>query len=342
MTCDSFNCTVPMNSNLILKNSDSDEIRTMIKSDLNRVNMLLQKAFTQARVDEGYQYTHFPMCRPDYLELYLSACPQGCFVMENAGQLAAIVFCHLWGQTGWIGPLAVLPEKQLLGNGKKLIRYAIDYLKNSSCKVIGLETNPRSLPNLGFYFKLGFLARSLIIDLIHRVPLKYPSVSWDCEKILYYARFPSPGRQQFIKDVQWLVRQVDPAVDYSSLIQSLEEFHYGDSILIYRHSIPAVFLCLQTLPCSSEEKKSILRIHTVVAHPRTPDSYFIKVLSLLDSFAQNEGLTQMLFRVPLDCRRFFTFLLDHGFRIIHSDLRMELEGYSNSIVKQNVHINRWV
>jgi ribosomal protein S18 acetylase RimI-like enzyme len=336
------NLVLSMNPNQISKNTDSIEIRKMVKSDINRVNMLLQKAFTQARIDEGFQNTHFPMCRPDYLESYLSACPQGCFVMENAGQLLAIVFCHLWGQTGWIGPLAVLPEKQLLGIGKKLASHAIDYLKNSNCRIIGLETNPRSMHNLGFYCKLGFLPMTLILDLIHRVPQKFTPVSQSCEKIFYYSQCSSLQKQKFDHDVQWLVSLVDPNVDYRSLIHSLEEYHYGDSILIYRHSVPAVYVSLQTLPCSSEERKSILRIHTLVAHPKTPDSYFNNLLSLLDSFAQSEGLSQMLFRIPIDCRRILNFILDCGFRIIHSDLRMELEGFSQGMDKQNVHINRWV
>jgi len=331
-----------MKLTLPIHNLVMSDVRKMVKSDLNRVNMMLQRAFTQGRVDDGYQHTHVPMCCVDFLEMYHSSCPDGCCVIEHGGKIVAAAFCHVWGQIGWIGPLAVLPENQLLGIGKRIAHCAIEFLKNSSCTTIGLETNPRSIRNLGFYSKLGFLPSTLVVDMIRRVPQNPPPPAWDRERILTYSQCSPAEQAKFLEDVRQLVSLTDARIHYDPLIQSIALYHYGDSVLIYRNDVPVVYTTMQYLPSSSEEKQSILRLLSLVAHPKTPDVYLHKIMALLETISHAQPFGQILWRIPIKCLRIYQYLLGPGFRIIHSDLRMVLQGYPEVLHSQMIHVDRWV
>ena len=317
-------------------------LRPMLKEDLDRVNMLLSKAFTQARQDEGYHLTHVPMCRLEFLEMYQAECPKGCFVIEEGGVIQAASFCHLWGQTGWIGPLAVTPDKHLLGYGKEITRRAVSFLTDSGCTIIGLETSPRSYRNLGFYGKLGFSPQSLIVDLTRRVTTGSGMESLSGDGMQLHSDIPEPRRAAFCTRVRQLVQRIAPGLDYTPLIRSVSSFSYGDSMLFFRHGVPVAYCTVQSMATSAEEKHAILRVVAFLAHPKTPAPYFPILVSALEKLAHQRGAEQLLFRVPARRFRALSQLLDLNYRIIHTDLRMTLDGYGESDDPDLYHFNRWV
>ena len=315
-------------------------MRNMTQQDLHRVNMLLSRSFTQARYDDGYKVTRVPMCRPDYLEMYYATCPEGCFVIEDSGQVLAASFCHIWGKTGWIGPLAVAPEKHLLGLGKQILMRSVEHLKQSGCTTIGLETNPRSNRNLGFYGKLGFLPKTLVIDMMRRVPEEIPEAE-SSHRIKFFSRCTEAERIEFLANVRLLTRLVAPDVDYTPSIVNLHKFKYGETILFLRHKIPIAFVLAQTLPTSAEERSFILRMIAFLAHPKTPLDYLKYIIRDLERFAAENSLDQILFRIPATSGQTFQYLLADGFRIIFTDLRMTLRGYEEKVDAKLLHFNRW-
>ncbi len=80
----------------------------------------------------------------------------GAFVGCINEEIIAYVFTHRYGLVGTIGPLGVLGEYRNRGYGQQIINYAIDYLKQCGCNVIGLEVLPDKIKNIGLYLKLGF------------------------------------------------------------------------------------------------------------------------------------------------------------------------------------------
>ena len=62
-----------------------------------------------------------------------------------------------------MGPLAVRQDYQAVGIGKEVVRRGIEWLKDSGATVIGLETMPRTLDNIGFYSSLGFVPGRLTL-----------------------------------------------------------------------------------------------------------------------------------------------------------------------------------
>ena len=67
-------------------------LRQMQKEDLQEVNLLLSKAFTHARIQQGYREARVPLCRKEFLELYFAANSSGCFVIEKKLQSNFILF----------------------------------------------------------------------------------------------------------------------------------------------------------------------------------------------------------------------------------------------------------
>src|SRR5947207_10132989 len=75
---------------------------------------------------------------------------------DDRGAIAAFNMVHRSGSEGWMGPLAVRPERQASGLGTVIVQAGIRLLQQGGASVIGLETMPRTIDNIGFYSRLGF------------------------------------------------------------------------------------------------------------------------------------------------------------------------------------------
>ena len=85
----------------------------------------------------------------------------GAMVWRDAdGQLVAFNMVHRSGTEGWMGPLAVRPDRQGEGLGSPMVRTGIDWLRAQGATTIGLETMPRTVDNIGFYSRIGLVPRS--------------------------------------------------------------------------------------------------------------------------------------------------------------------------------------
>ncbi|HPG40529.1 MAG TPA: GNAT family N-acetyltransferase [bacterium] len=316
--------------------------KRMLLQDIPQVNQLLSRAFTQGRKDDGFEYTHIPLCRQQFLEMYREECPDGCFVLQNSSQIVAAAFCHIWGQTGWIGPLAVEPDKHSGGLGKHLLMECLHFLKESGCTTIGLETNPRSNRNIGFYCKAGFVPDTLTADLIRRVHYDPDDKLASPFKIIFFSECSSDDQKEFCRVVFKLTQKITPNVDYSSLIHSLANFNFGESILLFHNTTPVAYCSYQTLSTSVEEDNYILRNIIFLAHPDVPVDYFGHFITVLDSIAANRDLDQLLFRVQLANNLVIRRMLEMNFKVIHTDQRMVLQDYPDKSRPNSLLLSRWV
>src|SRR6185436_1614781 len=82
---------------------------------------------------------------------------------DDRGRVVAFNMMHRSGTEGWMGPLAVRTEYQGNGAGKEIVTRGIEWLKQNDASVIGLETMPRTMDNIGFYSRLGFVPGRLTV-----------------------------------------------------------------------------------------------------------------------------------------------------------------------------------
>ncbi len=316
--------------------------KKMRLEDIHQVNLMLSRAFSQGRKDDGFEYTHIPLCRQQFLEMYLEECPDGCFILQNLSQILAAAFCHRWGQTGWIGPLAVEPENHLKGLGKLILMECVKFLKNSGCTTIGLETNPRSNRNVGFYYKTGFVPDTLTADLIRQVRYDPNDKLASPFKIIFFSECSMEDQKDFCKIALKLSQKITPNIDYTPLIHSLANYNFGESILLFHNSSPVAYCSFQTLSTSVEEDNYILRNIVFLAHPEVPKEYLTHFITILDSIAANRGLEQLLFRVQLTNSVVVRQMLAINFKVIHTDQRMVLLDSPDKSRPNSLLLSRWV
>jgi ribosomal protein S18 acetylase RimI-like enzyme len=81
--------------------------------------------------------------------------PNGCFVLFHGLECAGIATCVSFGKVGWFGNLVVKEACRRRGAGSLLVKNAIEYLKSTGVKTIGLYAYPHLIE---FYKRFGFKA----------------------------------------------------------------------------------------------------------------------------------------------------------------------------------------
>ncbi|MDZ7292086.1 MAG: GNAT family N-acetyltransferase [candidate division KSB1 bacterium] len=313
-------------------------MRLMRRSDLPSVNLILSKAFTAARIDDGFKNAHVPLCHLSFLEMYLAAFPAGCFVIENGSSLVGYTFSRLWGEVAWIGPVSIIPAHQGKKLGQQLMVRAIEVLKSANAKVIGLETMPRSHRNLGFYTKLGFIPQNLTVDLTLPVP-RDPEEPWPADyEVVFYNETDSAEREFLVFAADALARRIDPHLSIRPEIELTWRFQYGDTMCVrHGNELLACFIA-HTKTYSEEEAPRYMKIVFALMDASLSTG---EILPHLFAWAKRRGLDTISVRTPTRYHRAYSELIAAGFRVFHSDLRMTLEGYEEEADPGSFYLSKW-
>jgi ribosomal protein S18 acetylase RimI-like enzyme len=78
------------------------------------------------------------------------------FVALLAGKVIGSIMVGYEGHRGWMNYLAVLPEHQRCGYGRKLVEKAVDELKRLGCLKVNLQVRRSNVSVVEFYKHLGF------------------------------------------------------------------------------------------------------------------------------------------------------------------------------------------
>src|SRR5215213_9557223 len=134
--------------------------------DIPALNEVFSDAFTERYRRDGMVGVRVPYLNPSVWRYAIEDAAEGAMVWRDGrGEIAAFNMVHRSGIEGWMGPLAVRTEYQGSGVGKEVVEQGIVWLKREGASVIGLETMPRTMDNIGFYSSLGFLPGRLTITL---------------------------------------------------------------------------------------------------------------------------------------------------------------------------------
>ena len=78
------------------------------------------------------------------------------FVALLDGKVVGSIMVGYEGHRGWMNYLAVLPEHQRRGYGRKLVEKAVDELKKLGCLKVNLQVRRSNVSVVEFYKHLGF------------------------------------------------------------------------------------------------------------------------------------------------------------------------------------------
>ena len=282
----------------------------MTAEDIDEVNRVFAAAFTDRYHRDGMIGVRVPELNPAIWRYAITAAGPGAMVWRDAAGIAAFNLAHANGVEGWMGPLAVRPNCQGLGLGRTIVVAAQEYLQRAGCQVIGLETMPRTIENIGFYSGLGFRPGHLTVSMVRDTEGVAPR---EGERL---SRLDGAGTGR----VQALVARLAPGLDFQREVAATLELALGDVIAVGEGAWRGLALW-HLAPLSAGRAPNELRILKLVAEDRAAFRQVIEA-------ALAEGARRGVGRVAVRCQTQFTEaygdLLELGFRVQWTDLRMQL------------------
>jgi diguanylate cyclase (GGDEF)-like protein len=261
----------------------------------------------------------------------LAGLPDHADSADDRGRIAAFNMVHRSGKEGWMGPLAVRTELQGSGTGKEIVTRGIEWLKAQSAAVIGLETMPRTMDNIGFYASLGFVPGALTVTLTldaalgDRPPLQLSRVS-DYE------------RDGVVAACRDLTQRVIPGYDFTRELELTDRLSLGDTLLIGTAEAPTGFAVCHTAPLVEGRSRDELRVLKLVLAER---SSLPMLVGHLCDYARRSGTRRVAIRMQGEYTDAWRTLVALGARVRWTDLRMSVHGWQEHIPAQGMVLSNW-
>jgi len=231
-----------------------------------------------------------------------------------------------------MGPLAVRTEYQGTGLGKEIVTRGIEWLKQSRAAVIGLETMPRTMDNIGFYSRLGFTPGRLTLTTTLDATL-------DDRPASLLARRSTQEKEATLAECKALLERLAPGYDYTREIQLTDELSLGDTVIL-RGDDGALegFALAHTVPLVEGRAREELRVLKLVL--RHEEQFGEMARSLCD-FARRSGTRRVALRVQGEYQTTYQRLVQMGARVRWTDLRMALTHHEEQRPKRALVLSNW-
>src|SRR5436190_2283441 len=177
--------------------------------DIADLNQVFSDAFAEGYRRDCMVGVRVPYLNPAVWRYAIEDADAGAMLWrDERGHISAFNMVHRSGTEGWMGPLAVRTEYQGTGAGKEIVIRGVEWLKQNGAKVIGLETMPRTMDNIGFYSRLGFSPGRLTITTTLEAALA------DSPARLL-SKFTGAARDDALAECRALVQRLIPGYDYT-------------------------------------------------------------------------------------------------------------------------------
>ncbi len=302
--------------------------------DLTALNTLFSDAFSERYRRDGMTGVRVPPLNPAIWRFAIEGAGAGAMLWRDGlGRIAAFNLAHVSGAEGWMGPLAVRDEAQGRGLGRRIVRTGIEHLKAAGCRIIGLETMPRTMDNIGFYAGLGFTPGALTITLTLE-----PGSATDARPPLL-TELGQRARNDLIAECAGLTDRVRPGADYSREITLSLRHALGD-VLVLRDPAGTLegFALYHDAPLVEGRNREEMRVLKLVlgdpaALPRMVD--------LLAAHARRCGTQRAALRLQGEYRAALRTLVARGARVRWTDLRMTLSGFDEPAPSSGIALSNW-
>ena len=286
--------------------------------DIAALNQLFSEAFTDRYQRDGLAGVRVPPLNPAVWRYAVEHAGAGAMIWRDAtGSIAAFNLVHHSGIEGWMGPLAVRRGLQERGAGGEIVRAGMGWLQRQGVRVIGLETMPRTVENIGFYSRLGFLPGCLTVSLTR------PAARARVTGAHRLAEHPAERDTQ-IESCRILTHQCADGVDFTREITLTAALGLGDTTLLERRGRLAGFALWHAVPLAAGRHAEDLRVLKLVAEDTAA---LESLLDALGSEAAERRLDRVTVRAQGAFRQAFATMVDREFRVQWTDLRMTLRDY---------------
>ena len=300
--------------------------------DIESLNRVFADAFTDRYSRDGLVGVRVPQLNNLVWRYALEDAGDGSMVWRDAeGQMVAFNMVHQSGTEGWMGPLAVRPDRQGEGLGSTMVRTGIEWLRGQGATTIGLETMPRTVDNIGFYSRIGLVPSHLTVTLVHDVPRRPAGVP----ELLSAT---GSAWNQRLEECRRLADSVLHGVDFTRELALTHDLDIGDTTFVREGHVLTAFALWHSTPLAAGRPKDELRVLKLVA---ASSGAFERLVQALQLTAANERLN----RVAIRCQTEFTWpylrLIELGYRVHWTDLRMLLQGYPQRVPSEGILMSNW-
>ena len=300
--------------------------------DVEPLNRVFADAFTDRYRRDGLVGVRVPHLNPVIWRYALEDAGEGAMVWrDDEGQLLAFNIAHYSGTEGWMGPLAVRPDHQNSGLGKAMLRSGIEWLRSRRVQTIGLETMPRTVENIGFYSRLGFVPGFLTVTLTRDLSRRGVALP----ELLSSAGARRGAR---VEECRELTDRLCPGTDFSREITLTEELNIGDTVMYREGNVLRGYALWHSAPLATGRAREEVRVLKLVA----ADSQAFKgTVAAVESAALSEGIRRISVRAQTSYPEPYRWLIGQGFRAHWTDLRMTLEGHPEVMAERGVVWSNW-
>jgi len=300
--------------------------------EIGELNQVFSDSFTERYRRDGMVGVRVPFLNPTIWRYAIEDADDGAMLWrDDRGHIVAFNMVHRSGTEGWMGPLAVRTEFQGTGIGKEIVTRGIEWLKSQGASIIGLETMPRTMDNIGFYSRQGFLPGRLTItstlEATHDdVPAKLIS------------RLSPSARDDAVKECHSLVHRLLPGYDYTREILLTGELALGDTVLLYHGDRLIGYALAHTSPLVEGRTREELRVLKLVLED---ESRFDSLVHGIADFARRSGTRRLALRLQGEFLEPFRRIIALGGHIRWTDLRMSLSGYEEKRPARGLVLSNW-
>jgi GNAT superfamily N-acetyltransferase len=300
--------------------------------DIEPLNRIFAEAFTDRYRRDGLVGVRVPYLNPLVWRYAIEDAGSGAMLWRDGdGRPAAFNMVHQSGTEGWMGPLAVRPDRQNEGLGKTIVRAGIDWLRAHGARTIGLETMPRTVDNIGFYSRLELVPRHLTVTLTRDVPRKPTALG----------ELLSGSGTEYLKvlaECRELTKRLEPGVDFTRELQLTGDLQIGDTTLVRKDGRLIGFALWHSAPLAEGRPRDEVRVLELVAENLDA---FAAVIHGVQAATLGEGLRRISVRCQTSFADAYGHLVNEGFRVHWTDLRMTLSGSPEQMPEHGVVWSNW-
>lgn len=301
--------------------------------DIDGLNRVFAEAFTDRYRRDGLIGVRVPQLNPLVWRYALLDAADGAMVWrDEQGDIAAFNVAHQAGAEGWMGPLAVRPDRQGTGIGKSIVRTAADWLIERGITTLGLETMPRTPENIGFYSRLGFTPGFLTITLTNEIATRGQPAP------VLLSRRAGAERDAALEATRRLVTDLMPGIDFSREILLTAELGLGDTSLVEGDGGLDALALWHSAPLADSRTRDEVRVLKLAARD---DGAFDACIAAVEAAAARSGIRRIAVRCQSRYDDAFQRLIARGYRVRWTDLRMTFEGYPEQHAARGVVFSNW-
>lgn len=309
--------------------------RTVSVGDIPSLNRIFSDAFTDRYRRDGLVGVRVPQLNPTIWRYAIEDAGDGAMRWDDEhGAVVAFNIAHRSGSEGWMGPLAVRNDRQNLGVGRVIVETAIAWLQERGVGTLGLETMPRTVENIGFYSRLGFVPQHLTVTLTGEVTRRRVRGTF-----LRLGSMSSSERLDLTERLRVRLDQSAPSYDFGREIELTQALRIGDTVVIERDGVVAGFALWHSASLADARPADELRVLKLFAESIDD---FDRLLVALESCAATHKIRRVAIRCQTAYRAAYRALIDRGYRVRWTDLRMTLEEFPEvRLPKGEVLFSNW-